>query len=188
MNLKIKTTRLDIRPLTVKDFVAWKQAHLGKQKPKNNWDSDPKTKTELNKKKFSIHIKSLGQVRKSDLTYAFAVFNPSGEMMGEVSLMDVSRGKFQSAYLGYYIFNPHWGQGLAKEAVAAVIKLGFKELHLHRIEAGIEPGNKRSLALAKSLKMRREGVKRKALWIKKKWVDIVMYTLTCEDLGLTYRM
>lgn len=97
--------------------------------------------------------------------------------------MDISRSISQTCFLGYRIFNAHWDQGYAKEAVKAVIEIGFRDLKLHRIEAGIEPNNTRSLRLAKSLKMRREGVKKRALFIRNTWIDLVMYTLTCEDLG-----
>lgn len=111
------------------------------------------------------------------------MFKKRGELIGGVSLMEVSRAISQTCFLGYRIFNGHWGQGYAKEAVKAVIDIGFQDLKLHRIEAGIEPNNKRSLQLAKSLKMRREGVKKRALFLRNKWVDLAMYTLTCEDVG-----
>lgn len=48
-----------------------------------------------------------------------------------------------------------------------MIDIGFKDIKLHRIEAGIEPGNKRSIALAKSLKMRREGLKKRPFSLEK---------------------
>ena len=72
------------------------------------------------------------------------------------------------------------------QAVKAIIEIGFEDLKLHRIEAGIEPNNKRSLKLARSLGMRREGIKKRALYLRKTWVDLVMFTLTCGDLGYKF--
>ena len=105
-------------------------------------------------------------------------------LVGGVSLMEVSRGISQTCYLGYRIFNAHWGKGFAAEAARAAIDIGFKELKLHRIEAGIEPDNRRSLKLARRLKMRREGLKKRALYLRNQWIDLVMYTLTTEDLRI----
>lgn len=101
--------------------------------------------------------------------------------------MEVTRGVSQTCFLGYYLYNNYWGRGWAKEAVKAALDIGFKDLKLHRIEAGIEPSNRRSLKLARSLKMRREGVKKRAIHLRGEWVDLVMYTLTTEDIGLKFK-
>lgn len=114
------------------------------------------------------------------------IFEKTGALVGGVSLMEVTRGISQSAYLGYRIFNNHWGQGYAKESVRVMIDIGFKKLKLHRIEAGIEPKNLRSRRLAKSLGLRREGIKKRALFFRGSWIDLVMFTVTSEDLGLRY--
>jgi ribosomal-protein-alanine N-acetyltransferase len=69
----------------------------------------------------------------------------------------------------------------------AVIKLGFTKMKLHRIEAGVEPTNLRSIRLARSLKMRKEGLKKRALFLGGKWIDIVIYALTTEDVKMKFR-
>lgn len=101
--------------------------------------------------------------------------------------MEVVRGLTHTCFLGYYLYNNYWGRGLAKEAVLATLDIGFRDLKLHRIEAGIEPNNHRSQRLARSLKMRREGVKKRALYLRGQWVDLVMFTLTTEDMGIEFR-
>ena len=62
----------------------------------------------------------------------------------------------------------------------------FKDIKLHRIEAGVEPGNRRSIRLAKSLGMRREGLKKRAIFLRGEWRDLLMFTLTSEDLGIKF--
>lgn len=178
-----KTRRLVIRPLEVKDYAAWKEANLRMGKPQNTWDLGPRSPDALRKSDYRSILRAQAEKRKRDYFYDLAVFNKSGQLIGGVSLMEVSRAISQSCFLGYRIFNGHWGQGYAKEAAQAVIDIGFRDLKLHRIEAGIEPNNRRSLRLAKSLKMRREGIKKRALFLRHTWVDLIMYTLTCEDVG-----
>ncbi|MGE3758715.1 MAG: GNAT family N-acetyltransferase [Pseudobdellovibrionaceae bacterium] len=128
--------------------------------PKNKWDLGPRVAANLTERSFKKLIKQQGRHREDDIFYTFGVFLKNGELIGDVGLMDVSRRISQSAFLGYRIYNPYWGYGYAKKAVCMAIDIGFRDVRLHRLEAGIEPENRRSIALAKSLKMRREGLKK----------------------------
>jgi hypothetical protein len=74
------------------------------------------------------------------------------------------------------------------KAVRAAIDIGFRDLNLHRIEAGVEPGNIRSIRLARKMKMRREGLKKRAIYLRGRWVDLIVYTLTSEDLGYRFNL
>ena len=59
-----------------------------------------------------------------------------GELAGEIALSNVVRRAFQSANLGYWVAGERCGRGVATAAVAAICRLAFGELELHRIEAG----------------------------------------------------
>lgn len=178
-----KTKRLIIRPLDAKDFDAWKNGHLGLVGLRNTWDIGPRPTDELTKANFKKVLSGLKKLREKDRFYDLGVFDRQGDLIGGVSLMEVVRGISHSAFLGYRIFNSHWRKGYGKEAVKATLDIGFNDLKLHRIEAGIEPGNIRSIRLAKSLRMRREGLKKRAIFLRNKWVDLLMYSLTTEDIG-----
>jgi RimJ/RimL family protein N-acetyltransferase len=43
--------------------------------------------------------------------------------------------------LGYWLGQPYWGNGYAREAAAAVIDYGFRTLNLQSIRAYTDPGN-----------------------------------------------
>jgi ribosomal-protein-alanine N-acetyltransferase len=101
--------------------------------------------------------------------------------------MDITRGVFQSAYLGYRIFNRYWGTGYGTEAVKATTQIAFKDLNLHRLEAGIEPKNIRSIKIVKRVGFRNEGLSKSRLFLRNQWVDIALYTLTTEDLKHTWK-
>ena len=64
-----------------------------------------------------------------------------------VNVNEIVFGLFQSAYLGYYAFEPYAGQGLMWQGMQQVIRHCFKNLKLHRLEANIQPDNARSIAL-----------------------------------------
>lgn len=62
--------------------------------------------------------------------------------------------------VGYVIGRTHWGQGLAREAVSRLTDFAFDELHLHRLEADVDPRNVRSIGLLERLGWTREGLLR----------------------------
>jgi len=181
-----KSRRLHIRPLELTDFDSWKAAQLKVSKPRNAWDRGPKPLQELTKDQFKKILAGQRKRRKADTFYDLAVFDAKGSLVGGVSVMEVTRGISHTAFLGYTIFNNYWRLGYGKEAVRAMIDIGFKDIKLHRIEAGIEPGNIRSIRLAKSLGMRREGLKKRAIFLRNHWVDLLVYTLTSEDWGIKF--
>lgn len=66
--------------------------------------------------------------------YAFAIeLRATGEFIGGIGLT-VER-RFDRAEAGYWLGQPYWGQGLASEALAAVLRYGFEELGLNKIYA-----------------------------------------------------
>ena len=60
-----------------------------------------------------------------------------------------SSAQFRNAYLGYYAFEPYAGQGYMREGLELVLRHAFDDLRLHRVEASIQPGNERSIALVR---------------------------------------
>ena len=102
----------------------------------------------------------------------------SGELAGVVNVSEIVRGNFHSAYLGYYAFAPHNRQGLMAEGMRLVIDDAFGRLSLHRLEANLQPGNKASRALVRSLGFRREGYSPRYLKIAGRWRDHERWALT----------
>lgn len=94
---------------------------------------------------------------------------------------EIVRGNFQSAYLGYYAFTPHAGQGLIREGLASVIDDAFTRLKLHRLEANIQPANQASIRLVRTLGFQREGVSRRYLQIFARWRNHERWALLAED-------
>ena len=71
-----------------------------------------------------------------------------------------------SAEIGY-VLNPDFHRrGFGSEAVKRVLKFGFEELNLNRIEARFMQGNEASLALMKSVGMTFEGYMRDLMLVK----------------------
>jgi ribosomal-protein-alanine N-acetyltransferase len=95
---------------------------------------------------------------RDTIRWAIELVEPS-EVIGTVGLLrfDFEHGH---AEVGYEIARRWWGRGLAPEAAAAVIRYGFAVLGLHRIEAGVLPGNVASVRVLQKLGFLEEGTRR----------------------------
>jgi ribosomal-protein-alanine N-acetyltransferase len=93
------------------------------------------------------------------------------QLVGFVEVTNIVRGVFQSGYLGYYAFAGRERQGLMTLAVRLLVKKAFSELHLHRLEANIQPENKASVALVRACGFVREGYSERYLKIRGRWRD-----------------
>ena len=180
--LSKKSARVIVRPLEKMDYDNWAQAHSCLRPAQNEWDETNWAASQLTKQKFTEMLKKEKKQRLADQFYSYGIFRiDDGVLLGTVSLMDVSRGIFNNAYLGYRIFNIYWGQGYAQEACTAALSIAFKNLKLHRVEAGISPRNKKSIRTARGLNMRYEGLSKRRLFFNKKWEDMMIFALTQEE-------
>jgi ribosomal-protein-alanine N-acetyltransferase len=111
----------------------------------------------------------------------FLIERSTGALVGVVNVMEIVRGSFQSAYLGYYAFLPYAGRGYLLEGVSHTITRAFGELSLHRLEANIQPDNARSIALVKRLGFRREGFSPRYQKLAGRWRDHERWAITREE-------
>jgi len=101
--------------------------------------------------------------------------------VGVFNLSEIVRGSFHSAYLGYYGFAPHAGQGYMREGMALVLVATFRELKLHRVEANVQPANARSISLVRAAGFTREGYSRRYVKIAGRWRDHERWAILAED-------
>ena len=95
----------------------------------------------------------------------------SSALAGAIIVSNIVRGAFQSGYLGYYAFAGFAGRGLMQAGLRAAAHHAFRVLHLHRLEANIQPANTASLALVRACGFQREGFSPRYLKIGGRWRD-----------------
>lgn len=105
----------------------------------------------------------------------------SAAIVGVVNLSEIVLGNFLSAYLGFYGHAEHAGRGYMKEGIHLALRHAFRVLGLHRVEANVQPGNVRSLALIQSLGFAKEGYSPKYLKIGGRWRDHERWAILAED-------
>jgi ribosomal-protein-alanine N-acetyltransferase len=87
----------------------------------------------------------------------------------------------QFAVLGYDLARPYWRRGLMSEAVAAVLRLGFEQTALHRVEATVMVGNIASAAVLTRAGFQPEGVLRGRVLKGGEFRDVQIFGITRED-------
>ena len=87
------------------------------------------------------------------------------------------------AAIGYIIDPARQRQGIATEALAAMLDFCFDELGLHRIQAFIDPANAASRRLVEKLGFTCEGVLRDNLRVNDIWRNDMLYALLATERG-----
>jgi ribosomal-protein-alanine N-acetyltransferase len=103
-----------------------------------------------------------------------------GAILGVVNVSEIVRAALQSAYLGYYAFGPHAGQGYMADGLTLVLRYVFRRLRLHRLEANIQPANHSSRRLVRRLGFRKEGFSPRYLKVGGRWRDHERWAIVRE--------
>lgn len=118
--------------------------------------------------------------KKRKLFFWKIVERESDDFIG-IAGMTLSNNKFQLGEIYYKILPTLWGNGYATEVSKALIRAGFDDFHLHKVEAGVATENVKSIRVLEKSGMIREGLRRKILPIRGKWKDNYHYAIVEDD-------
>ena len=102
------------------------------------------------------------------------------ELIGTCGYYDWNRTS-RRAEIGYDLEPAHWGEGIMTEALRAVLRYGFDEMELNRIQAIIDSENVRSIKLVERLGLKKEGVLRQNSYFRGQFRDEVCLSLLKEE-------
>jgi aminoglycoside 6'-N-acetyltransferase len=113
--------------------------------------------------------------------FQFAVgLTASGALVGDVALR-TSRSDPRQAELGFTFASAHQGQGLAAEAVEAVLGYAFSRLAMSRVFSITDVRNEPAQRLLERLRFRRELAFREPTWFKGAWASEVLYAKLASE-------
>jgi len=174
----IRTERLDLHPVTLDDFEA---IHAYRHRPEVSryLYSEPFDKAAS--RDFVASRSTRTTLRESgDGLQLAVVVRDSGTLIGDVTFVWKSSAHRQGR-IGYVFHPDHAGHGYATEASRALLKLGFEELRLHRIQAELNGRNTASARLLERLGIRREGHLRESAFLDGEWSDEVIYAMPARE-------
>jgi len=185
LTMSLTTERLILRLQQPIDYECWYTGFAGRLPSQHQYDDGLESLEHCDQEWFANLCQRHQQQALNDQLYVFGVFSRQTEQhLGNIDISTIRRGEYQWAMLGYEIHNQHWRQGFGKEAVRAALIAGFETLHYHRIEAMINLGNQVSIALAQSIGMSKECIRRRFIYENEQWVDHFIYVAIPSDLGL----
>src|SRR5258705_2849261 len=103
-------------------------------------------------------------------------------LVGQVTLGNIVRRAFCSAYAGYWIDSRVAGRGIIPTALALAVDHAFTVGGLHRIEVNIRPENAPSRRVVEKLGFREEAYHPRYLHIDGAWRDHIGYALNAEEI------
>ena len=179
--LELQGREVILRAPQMTDYAGWAElralsrAQLEPYEP--SW-----TRDELSRAAFRQRLRHYSREMAQDLGYAFFIFAAAGDpLLGAVTLSNVRRGVAQTASAGYWIGTPHMGQGRMTAALRLLAPFAFRNLHLHRLEAGCVVDNLASVRVLEKSGFSREGLARQYLRINGGWRDHLLFARLSGD-------
>ncbi len=120
------------------------------------------------------------QASGTGLWWAVCLSQRPDELIGAIGLTQLV-AEHRRAEVGYWLMPDCWGQGLAGEALAALLAHAYGPLGLHRVAAEVDVDNPRSSALLDRLGFRHEGVRRGYEWKDGRPIDLAVYARLASD-------
>ena len=97
-----------------------------------------------------------------------------------MNINNIVRGALRSGFLGYGAFASHAGRGLMTEGLRAVLAAAFGDLGLHRLEANVQPDNRRSIDLVTRVGFEQDGFSPRYLMVDGDWRDHERWALRAD--------
>lgn len=129
-------------------------------------------------------LKNCERIYQEGGEVSFAIFH-AGELVGRIGIHYIHQQN-KTAAIGYWLSQKAEGKGIITKACQELLKYGFQELNLNRIEIKAATENYKSQAIPKRLGFVREGVLRQAEFINTSFVDLVLYSLLRSEWETKY--
>jgi len=171
--ITVPGSRVLLRPPLVRDRREFLAAMCASRRLHRGWSAPPRTPR--------AYAAFLRRYRRPSHVGFLACRREDGRIVGTFMLMELIRGQFQGAYLGYYAAAAYAGRGYMTEALRLVLRHAFTALRLHRVEANIQPANARSIALVRRCGFRREGLSPRYLKIAGRWRDHERWAILADE-------
>jgi RimJ/RimL family protein N-acetyltransferase len=75
----------------------------------------------------------------------------------------------------------YWSQGYGTQAAGLLVKFGFEQMNLHRINSIVYAFNERSLKMHRRIGFQQEGIKRQAVFKNGQYHDVVEFGLLEDE-------
>lgn len=103
-----------------------------------------------------------------------------GQLVGCIGYNEVNRFH-RFAKIGYWLSAHMQGKGIMTQTCEAMVRYGFQELNMNRLEIRVATENQKSQAIPKRLGFVYEGAIRQAEWLTDHFVDHMVFGILREE-------
>ena len=143
--------------------------------------SDPEVMRHVSRPLLTSHEEALAFIAKVEASVAaneavqWAMARKDDDLfLGMIGFWRLER-EHHKGELGYMLARAHWGVGYMREAIAAVVPFGFRELGFHRVDALTRPENLASIRALEANGFVREGHYRQSVFANGTFHDMLHY-------------
>jgi [ribosomal protein S5]-alanine N-acetyltransferase len=173
----LETERLLLRKITLED--AWDMHYYGSNENVSKFVTWETHKSLSDTREFIEFV--LSKYENKKIAPWGIEYKENGKLIGTIDFVSWQL-KHNIAEIGYVLSQDYWGKGITTEAAKEVIKFGFENMDLVRIQARCDIENIGSARVMEKVGMTFEGVIRKGIFVKSKHRDIKMYSIINEEL------
>lgn len=175
-NTVIETPRLILRRMSVRDRNdMYEYASRDEVTKYLLWRTH---KTPEHTKRYLEYVVSL---YRSGQFFDFAIeYRKNSKMIGTCGFASIDENN-RCAEVGYVISPDYKGKGIASEALDAMLRFGFCDIGLNRIEARYMTENIASRRVMEKCGMTFEGIYKQKLFVKEEYKDIGVCALLASD-------
>lgn len=176
--MNISTTRLDLIEITWDDLPDIHHLHSIAEVDEYNTLGLPQNEEETKE-----IIRPVLESQKDEVQrfYMWKIIGKESDSFFGVAGMTLSADRFRLGEIYYKLLPKYWGKGYATEVAKGLIKAGFEQFNLHKMEAGVATDNIPSVRVLEKSGMIREGIRRKILPIRGEWKDNYHYAIVEDD-------
>lgn len=176
--MNLRTERLLFRPVSISDLEDVDALHSLPETDKYNTLGIPEN---IGVTEAVIKDWLSKQTGSPQTSYVFCLeLKETGDFIGLIAL-NLGKANYKSAEVWYKVHSSFWNKGYTTEALKELLRFSFKDLDLHRVQAGCAVENIASIKVLEKVGMTREGKKRKILPIRGEWFDNYFYAILEED-------
>jgi ribosomal-protein-alanine N-acetyltransferase len=174
----LKTERLILRPVTLLDLDYIHELHSLKETDEFNTLGIP---ADIDETKLLLEKWIFENDKALPTNFSFVVgLNTGNQIIGLIGI-NLGKVKYKNAEVWFKFHKDHWNKGYGTESLNEILRFGFSDLNLHRIEAGCAVGNIGSVKVLEKAGMIREAHTRKLLPLKSGWSDNYGYAILSTD-------
>ena len=132
------------------------------------------------------YIKDTNDLQHSDAFVYKAVDDETGDVVGHISLGNISRKNRSGRITRVLVSQCVRGKGICQSMIKAVLKIGFEDLKLHRISLGVYGTNPSALTCYEKCGFQKEGISRDTLLYQGRFYSIVEMSMLEDEYREIY--